>query len=167
MFLWRWNAVSNNWKSILSRVTALLVRRGRSVHDAEDIAQDALLKYVGYEKKDSVREPEAFITHIAQNLSRDAYRASKRHGIQELVEEIHLIDPSPPLEDVIFNRELVDIVSKCLAKMDPTTCRIFLAHRLYGMNYADIARECELSISAVEKRIAKAAFLLTTDVEGW
>ena len=159
--------MSKNWNSIFCRLTALLMRRGRSLQDAEDIAQDALVKYMSYGKKDAIREPEAFITQIAQNLSRDAYRASKRHGVEELVEETQLIDPSPPLEDVIFNRELVDVVSKCFARMDPTTCHIFLAHRLYGMSYVDIARECELSVSAVEKRIAKAAFLLTADVEGW
>ena len=159
--------MGKNWNSILCRVKALLMRRGSSVHDAEDIVQTAFLQYANSEKKESIVEPEAFITRIAQNLSRDAYRTGKKHGEQVLIDEKSLVDPSPAPEDVLFAREQVELISKVLATLDPKTCRIFLAHRIYGMSYVDIARECEISVSAVEKQIAKAALILTRAVEGW
>lgn len=159
--------MGKNWNSVLSRVKALLMRCGSSHHDAEDFVQDAFVKYTSYPKKESIVEPEAFITRVAQNLRRDAYRASKRQGEQVLDAEKTLVDPSPSLDDALLAREQVEIISKVLATLDPKTCRIFLAHRVYGMSYADIARECEISVSAVEKQIAKAALIITRAVEGW
>ncbi len=159
--------MGKNWNSIFSRVKALLMRRGRSVQDAEDIVQDAFVRYASHEKKDSIIEPEAFITRIAQNLSRDAYRASKKHGEQVLIDDTDLVDPSPTLEDALFVREQAEMVRRTLEKLDPKTGHIFLAHRLYGMSYVDIARECEMSVSAVEKQIAKASLILTRALQGW
>lgn len=161
--------MDTNWKTVISHVKGVLMSRGRSRHDAEDLVQAAFVKLAQYELEHVVLQPEAFLMHAAQNLSRDAYRTSKRHGEQVLLEsaEAFLVDPAPAVEVVLIAREQVELLSKTLAELDPKTCRIFLAHRIDGMSYADIARENRLSISAVEKQIAKAALVLTRKLEGW
>ena len=51
--------------------------------------------------------------------------------------------------------------------MNDKTRAIFLAHRVDGLSYQEIARIHGLSISSVEKHVAKAALMVTGWMEGW
>ncbi len=156
-----------NWQAAFSRVRAALMRRGRSRQDADDLVQEAFLKLATAEQVQTVNKPEAFLMRAALNLSLDAYRISKNHGEQVLLEDVVLFATTPSTEDAVLARERTARLSVCLAELDPKTLRIFLAHRIEGMSYVEIARANSISVSAVEKHIAKAALLLTRSMEGW
>ena len=47
-------------------------------------------------------------------------------------------------------------VERALSRLDRPTRNIFLAHRLDGMDYAEIAERTGLSVKQVERRIARA-----------
>lgn len=158
--------MAKNWQSILLHVKSVLMSRGRGADEADDLVQDAFVKLACYAQEHTVREPEAFLMRAAQNLSLDAHRARKRHGEEVLVEDQLLVDPGPAVEEILLRREQVELLIKCLASMDTKTGRIILAHRIDGASYAEIAREHGISVSAVEKQIAKAMILLSHAVEG-
>lgn len=151
----------------MSHVKGVLMSRGRNSDDADDLVQEAFVKLACYERDNEVVEPEAFLMHAAQNLSIDAYRARKRHGEEVLIDDVVLMDPGPAVEEILLRREQVELLSKALASIDAKTCRIFLAHRVEGSSYAEIAGEHRMSVSAVEKHIAKAMILLSQSVQGW
>ncbi|MBX3621272.1 MAG: RNA polymerase sigma factor [Rhizobacter sp.] len=157
----------SNWRSAFSRVRAALMRRGRSEHDADDLVQEAWVRLACYEREQEVVEPEAFLMRAALNLSLDAHRTARNHGEQLLVDELLLIDTSPGTEAIVLARERMVRLSECLAQLHPRTRAIFLAHRVEGLRYQDIARLHGLSVSAVEKHIAKATLLITSGMEGW
>lgn len=120
-----------------------------------------------YKRKETVVEPEAFLMRTAINLSIDAYRASRNRGEHLLLEEVVLVDTTPSAEAVLLARERIARLSECLAGLDARTRKIFLAHRIEGMSYGEIARDNCLSVSSVEKHIAKATLMLTRSMEGW
>lgn len=120
-----------------------------------------------YERRQTVDEPEAFLMRAALNLSIDAYRASRNHGEQVLLDDVVLVDSTPSAETVVLARERIARVSECLGRLDAKTCKIFLAHRVEGLSYLEIARQHRLSVSAIEKHIAKATLVLTCSMEGW
>ncbi len=152
----------------MSHVKAMLIRGGSSADEADDLLQDAFVKFARYSQEHTVLEPEAFLVHAARRLLLDARRARKRHGEQELLDEgLGLVDPAPPVEDVLLSREQVKLLSETLRSVDAKTSRIILAHRIEGASYAEIAREHGISVSAVEKQIAKAMVLLGQAAEGW
>ena len=159
--------MAKNWQPILSHVKAVLMSRGRGSDEADDLVQEAFVRLACYAQDHTVREPEAFLMRAAQNLSLDAYRARKRHGEAVLVEDQILVDPGPALEEILLRREQIDLLIKSLASMNPRTSRIILAHRIDGASYAEIAREYGISVSAVEKQIAKAVILLGQAAQGW
>ena len=161
-----------NWQIVFSRVRSALMRRGRTRDDADDLVQDAWVKLACYEQRQTVAEPEAFLMRAALNLSIDLYRTSKNRGEQVLIDDmalghIALVDATPTAETILLARERIVRLSACLAELDARTCRIFLAHRVDGMSYLEIAREHRLSVSAVEKHIAKAMLVVTRSMEGW
>ena len=156
-----------NWQDVLSRVRAALLRRGRSEHDADDLVQEAWLRLARYEREQPVERPEAFLMRAALNLSIDAHRTRINHGEEVLLEDVLLVDATPSAEAALLARERIARLSVCLGRLNDKTRAIFLAHRVDGMSYRDIARNHRLSISSVEKHIAKATLQLTTWMEGW
>jgi len=159
--------IVKNWRAIYSRVCSALMRRGRTSHEAEDILQDAWVKMACYESEHPIKQPEAFLMRIALNLSVDAYRMSVSHGEQVAVEDVVLLDAAPPIDDVVLAKERMARLNICLLRLSPKTRDIFLSYRLEGLTYQEIAARHGLSISAVEKHVARAMMQLTAWMTDW
>lgn len=159
--------MTTNWQSAFARVRAALMRRGRSAHDADDLVQEAWVRLACYERDQAVAKPEAFLMRTALNLSIDTHRARVNHGEEVLLDEVVLIDAAPTAEAVVLARERVARLSVCLGRLSEKTRDIFLAHRIDGMSYQQIAQRHQLSISTVEKHVAKATMQVTSWMEGW
>lgn len=156
-----------NWQSVFSRVKGALMRRGRSEQDADDLVQEAWVRLACYAREQPVEKPEAFLMRAALNLSIDAHRTRVSHGEEVLLEDVVLVDASPSAEAVLLARERIARLGVCLGRLNERTRAIFLAHRIDGMSYQQVARAHGLSVSSVEKHIAKATLQLTTWMEGW
>lgn len=153
--------------SILSRVRRTLVRRGRTVHEAEDLVQDAWVRMASHSGTEPVANPEAFLMRTAINLSIDVHRATSAQGEAFVIDDMSLIDVSPGAEALLLGKERLARMAVCLERLPEYTREILLAHRLDGRSYTDIARELGISIKAVEKHVTKATVLLTSWMEGW
>ena len=152
---------------VFARVRDALRRRGSSGQDAEDIVQEAWVRLACYERGQVVDKPEAFLMQTALNLAIDEHRGRVTHGEQVVLEEVILVDESPPVEAVVLGRERMARLHYCLGRLTDKNRDIFLAHRLGGLTYREIADHHGLSISTVEKHIAKATLQLITGMEGW
>lgn len=157
----------DEWKKVFTQVKAALRRRGNSDHDAEDMVQEAFVRLTCYAHADSVVKPEAFLMRTAINLSNDAFRALRTRGEEVLIEDEVVLDSAPGLEDMLLSRERMARMNKCLGRLSARTRAIFLAHRVDGLSYQDIGRIHGISISSVEKHVAKALLLVTGLMEGW
>ena len=156
-----------DWSAAFARVRAALMRRGRSTQDADDLVQEAWVRLACYERDQPVEQPEAFLMKAALNLSIDAHRSRVCHGEEVLLEDVVLLDLAPGTEAVVLARERMARLSLCLGRLNEKTRDILLAYRVDGMTYREIAQRHGLSISTVEKHIAKATLQLTTWMEGW
>ena len=159
--------LAKNWKLVVSRMQRALVRRGRSVEDAEDLVQDAWLRFACYEGRDDVERPEAFLMRTAINLSIDAHRARATHGEEVMVEEVVLLDAAPTAETTLLAKQRIERLSIGISRLSETTRQVFLSHRIDGMTYNEIAQARGMSISTVHKHVAKATLQLTSWMEGW
>jgi RNA polymerase sigma factor (sigma-70 family) len=156
-----------DWLAVFARVRAALMRRGRSQEDADDLVHEAWIRLACYQREKVVEQPEAFLMRTAINLSIDAYRTRAKHGEEVQLEDVVLVATTPSPEAVLYGRERVARMSVCMNRLNERTRTIFKAHRIHGMSYEDIAREHGLSVSSVEKHIAKATLLITSWMEGW
>jgi RNA polymerase sigma-70 factor (ECF subfamily) len=151
----------------MARVRAALIRRGRSTHDADDLVQEAWVRLACYEREQIVDQPEAFLMRTALNLSIDVHRARVCRGEEVMLEEVVLIDTAPDADVILLGRERLARMSVCLGRLTNKTREIFLAHRVDGLSYQEIARRHQLSISTVEKHVAKGTLQITCWMEGW
>ncbi|MBI3345676.1 MAG: RNA polymerase sigma factor [Burkholderiales bacterium] len=156
-----------DWLSLFSRVRAALVRRGRSEQDAEDLVQEAWLRLARYEREQHVEQPEAFLMRTALNLSIDSHRTRATHGEEVLLDDVVILDAGPGADEVLLGRERLVHLSECLTCLSDKTRDVFLAHRIEGLSYQQIAQQYGISVSSVHKHIAKALLVITGLMEGW
>src|SRR5688500_16425406 len=85
------------------RLRKLLLRRGRTPEDTEDLIQEAYLRMQVYcNKGRQVREPEAFLVRTVLRLHSNAKRHARRHPhIEQAVEDLVLLDPSPVPDEIL------------------------------------------------------------------
>ena len=152
--------------AVFARIRSALRRRG-AAQDTDDYIQEAFARLASYEREQVVLEPEAFLMRTAINLSIDAHRARVVHGEQVVLEEVILVDDAPPVESVVLGRERLARLEQCLGRLGEKPREIFLAHRVDGLTYREIADQQGLSISTVEKHVAKATMQLINWMEGW
>jgi len=156
-----------DWASVFRAVKGALMRRGRTEHDADDLVQDAWIRFDSYQRDHTVDDPDAFLMKVALNLSIDMHRGRRAHGDEVTLEDVVIIDTSPPAEDVLQARERTERLGLFLGRLTAKTRDMFLAHRFEGMTYKEIARQHGVSVSTVEKHVARASVQLTAWMEGW
>jgi RNA polymerase sigma factor (sigma-70 family) len=146
---------------LLTRLRRLLRRRGRSADESDDLIQEAFLRLQSYCHEQHIAQPEAFLVRTVLNLIIDVKR---KHGAAPLlqggVETMTLVDPGPLPEEVLIGQERVRWLNTGLEALSPRVREVFLLHRLEGYSYKQIAAELDLSVSTVEKHIAKASLFL-------
>lgn len=155
----KWVAANLHW------LKGRLHRRSGSSHDAEDLIQESILRVYEYRAKGGeIREPEAVllrtINRLALNRDRDAHRDLYSEAA---IEELLLVDDRPQPDEVLDSQQRVALMMKVLDSLPPRTREVLLLHRLAETHHEDIAKQLGISVSAVEKHIARAVAALITE----
>jgi RNA polymerase sigma factor (sigma-70 family) len=147
----------------MTTLRKLLRHKGRTVDETDELIQEAFLRLQVYRRERHVREPEAFLVRTVQNLHVDLVRRRARRGVQVTVDSprVRLIDPKPLPDEVLASEQRMQRLRAGLQALAPRTREIVLMHRIEGFSHGQIAAELGISISAVEKHIAKAALFLS------
>jgi len=140
-------------------VRFLSSRLGPHSHNADDIAQECFVRLSRYDKPTiSSAELRSLLYQIARNIMIDFHRHGKVvHSSDHVdIDDHELISPTPSQEQVLSAQEDLKRIERILMKL-PTRCReVFVLSRFEEMKYDDIAKRCGISVSMVEKHIAKA-----------
>jgi len=145
------------------RLQKLLLRRGRTRADAEDLIQEAFLKMQEYcQKGGEVRQPENFLVRtvlrLAVNASRDEHRELYSEGpVEDLT---FILDPNPTPDEVLAGAECLEKMRDALDAVSRRTRDVFFMQRIDGFSYAQVAEQLGISVSAVEKHVASALAIL-------
>ncbi|MGH7105393.1 MAG: RNA polymerase sigma factor [Acetobacteraceae bacterium] len=149
-------------RSLMSKVRRILRRRGRSLDEADDLIQEAFLRLQVYCRDHEVRNTGGFLLRTALNLALDrARRARVASVVPQSVEDLHLVDPSPPPDEVYAARERLLRMKAGLEAMSPRRREVFILNRIEGYSFPQIAKRLGITVSAVEKHAAKAILFLT------
>jgi RNA polymerase sigma-70 factor (ECF subfamily) len=155
----------SGWRALVRRVGRATRRPGQ----AEDLLHSAFLRLEEYRSRHTVENPAAFLVRVAVNMAVDERRHERvRSEIPESIHDlIDLSDDRPLHDEVLAARERLERVKAGLAELSPRTREIFLMHRIEGLKYREIAARLGITVSAVEKHVARAALFLAEWIEGW
>jgi len=122
-----------------------------SVADAEDVVQDAFLRWLATDRA-SVRVPEAFLRRIVTRLCLDQLK-SARHTRETY------IGPWLP-EPIVADEEEVDDVTLplmlALERLSPLERAAFLLHDVFGVSFEEIAETVDRDPAACRQLASRA-----------
>lgn len=148
-------------RTLFGKLRRLLKSRGRSAHDIDDLMQEAFLRLQVYCKENTVHNEEAFLVRTVLNLSAEQGRRDSRANLSTAEDDFHnLIDPAPNADEILAEQQRLNRVMLGLQRLPPRSREVFLLHRSDGLSYQQIAMKLDISVSMVEKHIARAAFFL-------
>ncbi|MCB9914533.1 MAG: RNA polymerase sigma factor [Planctomycetes bacterium] len=141
------------------RVHALVARRIRNPHEAEDLVQEVFLKlHRSLSSYDPARALEPWVNTIAMNTLRDHWRAGARRELaSELTPELEPElaverDPAAPLE----RKELSERLKAAIARLSDLSRKVLVFRAFEGLAFEDISRLVGRSEVAVRKRYSRA-----------
>jgi RNA polymerase sigma-70 factor (ECF subfamily) len=159
------SGVEKVWK----KARLAIVRRGVPADDADDHVQEAFLRLERYEREHEVQSREAFVMRAAANLTVDRARRSMASPIGPIgeLDLAEIASPDALPDEQAESRARLAHLEKGLAALPEQVRRILLMRRMDGLSFKEIAVAEGLSVSAVEKKVARATLTLMKWMDGW
>jgi len=135
--------------------------------DIEDVVQDTYLKARSAEESSVIYSPKAFLFRVARNQALKELRKKSRR-ITDYIEDLDspgVSSTESSAEDESIARERLGIFCQSVLEMTPNCRRVFLMCKVYGMSYKDIAAQLGISVSGVEKHVARGLMICKNHVE--
>ncbi|HEY5410978.1 MAG TPA: sigma-70 family RNA polymerase sigma factor [Caulobacteraceae bacterium] len=142
--------VAESFDPLRPRLTRVAYRMLGSVADAEDVVQEAFVRWMGADRA-SVREPEAFLRRTVTRLCLDVLKSAHRRR------EVY---PGPWLPDPVVEEEADEDVTLplllALERLSPLERAAFLLHDVFGLSFDEVAATVEREPAACRQLAARA-----------
>jgi RNA polymerase sigma-70 factor (ECF subfamily) len=131
-------------------LTRVAYRMLGSVADAEDVVQDAFIRWLGTDR-DAVREPAAFLRRTVTRLCLDQIKSARSRR------ETYI---GPWLPDPLVGEEAEDDVTLplmlALERLSPLERAAFLLHDVFGVGFDEVAKTIDRDPAAARQLAARA-----------
>lgn len=129
-----------------------------SVVEAEDVAQEALLRLTGLEE--GLEEPAAWVTTVATRLSIDHLRLARvrrESYVGPWLPEPLVVDSAPgPAEHAELADEISQALLVALEQLTPLERAAFVLHEVFDYDYARIAQVVDRSEASCRQLVSRA-----------
>lgn len=134
------------------------------VGEADDLVQDAYARVLAVADYRSIHNPRAFVLTIVQNLAIERLRRAQVVSIDHLasIDALVLADPAPDAFSVAAGKADLDHLLHLIDALPPQCARVVRLRKIDGLAPGAIAERLSISVSTVEKHLAKGLSLLTT-----
>jgi RNA polymerase sigma-70 factor (ECF subfamily) len=131
--------------------------RVRTVADVDDMVQEVFLRLAARRGGEVVETAENYLFTVAASVLNDSFRrAGRRGGDHQLFDEHKHAEEDFSPERVYLGQERLRLVETALYELPERTRIVFVLHRFEEKSYAQIARQLQVSVSAIEKHMSKA-----------
>lgn len=138
------------------------IRRRVQAERAHDVVQRVFCRLAGLteQEQQGIIAPAAYLRRAADNMLRDDARQDERRSAALHVDGDEVALRSCDQWTALEARDRLRRLEAVLGRLQLRTREIFLAHRIDGYSYAEIAARTGLSIKTVEMHMTRAiAFL--------
>lgn len=146
-------AFFNNQASLRSFISRYMV----SSDEIEDVSQETFLRAYQAEQGKEISEPKAYLFRVAKNLMLSEF-SKKSRKITDYIEDFEdseVLLEGENLESNVMAQQKLGIYCEAVASLPPQCRRVVLMKKVYGMPHKEIAKRLNLSVSTVEKHLAK------------
>ncbi|MET4897785.1 RNA polymerase sigma factor [Sphingomonadaceae bacterium jetA1] len=142
---------------------AVATRICPSPEEAHDLVQDVLMRMLTMADWASINNPLGFMRRMIRNAAIDRLRRAKIVDFQSLaeIEHVDIVDDAPDQHRVVEDRDTLRRLFLAIEALPERYRVAFLRCRVDGVSPRAIALELDVSLSTLEKRLARAVALLT------
>jgi RNA polymerase sigma-70 factor (ECF subfamily) len=141
---------AESFDPLRSRLVRVAYRMLGSVADAEDVVQDAFIRWMATDRT-VVREPEAFLRRTVTRLCLDQLK-SARHRRETYIGPWL---PDPILEEVDEDDVTLPLML-ALERLSPLERAAFLLHDVFGLGFEEVAATLDRDLGACRQLAARA-----------
>lgn len=125
---------------------------------AAELVQECFIIFSREARKQIIEHPRGFLFQTAKNLAYDHIKHRKviEKHLNNTDPTLTVCDETPSAEHLAIVDEKLSIFSNIVGELPDRAREAFILNRVYGMTYAEIAIEMNISDSAVEKLLARA-----------
>lgn len=148
------------------RRLAGLVGRFVRPDEIEDIVQETyVLSYVA-SRSQEIRNPQAFMMRVARNIALKHIDRSERK-VTCSIEDVDELDLVSGMDTELHCQSQERFLEFCRAVSAlPTSCRrVFILKKIYGLSLDEISSFLGISVSTVEKHVAKGLALVIENMQ--
>lgn len=133
-----------------------------TIDNARDLVHDAYAQVLSQEKWRQIDNPRAYMMRTVYNLGLNSIRRSRVVSMQQLADAdaITQVDISPDAFDTFSDREELSRVLQAVAQLPPQCRKVVVMRRIEDLPPREVARRLNLSLSTVEKHLARGLVLL-------
>jgi RNA polymerase sigma factor (sigma-70 family) len=142
--------------------------RARAAHfcgrdEADDLVQEAYARVLKTPDFRAIVAPRAFVLTIVHNLALERLRRSNvvRIDLLASLDMLDVVDPAPDSFAVLAGRSELQSLLHLIDALPPQCARVLRMRKIQGLPPAAIAQALSISVSTVEKHIAKGLALVT------
>lgn len=145
-----------------------LAKRLVGTDEADDIVQEAYARLVAYDRWRDVANPRALCLRAVRNIGIDRLRSADVVHIDRLsaVESIDLSDDQPDAFRVVAGRDFVERLVALIDALPPQRGRVVRMRKIEGRAPQEIAVTLGISVSTVEKHLAKGLLAIADGLDG-
>lgn len=133
-----------------------LAARLHSVQEAKEVAQEAYVRLLSLDDSGAVSFLRAFLFKTAANLAVDRLRSRNRQRQAMNAGLCDELREAPTPDHEAAQAEEAEIVRRLIGELPPKCRRAFLLHRIHGEDFAQIAKQMELSERMVRHYVLRA-----------
>lgn len=152
--------IGESYRNRAGLVRRIIGRYRKNSADIDELEQEVYLRAHSVEQQGELQSPERLLAKIARNLAiNDAMRKSTTETIStEEIADLAVFEDSAGAtpEQIVSARQRLQIVSGAIESLAPGEKEALLMRRVNGLKYKEIAAKLDITVSAVEKRIANA-----------
>lgn len=139
-----------------------LARRFVGAGEAEDVVQDAYARLISYDRWREVENPRALCLRTVRNLALDRLRSADVVHIDRIaeIETLDIADDRPDAFRMSAGRTEVERLMALIDALPAQCGRVVRMRKIEGCSPREIAVSLGISVSTVEKHLAKGLELI-------
>lgn len=127
--------------------------------DIDDLVAESLARAYAAKDIDRITAGLGYLFSIARNLLIDATRRNAVISL-DFVADLDMLKSDDSLEAALTARDELRRLQAVIETLPPQCRRVFLLRRVHDLSLNEIAGQMSLSVSTVEKHLAKAVLLV-------
>jgi RNA polymerase sigma factor (sigma-70 family) len=165
-FIREWMKVmENNRNSVLEELykehsqnlKGYVYRFLRSENEAEELVQEAFLRFHNAKNPGEIHSPKAFLYRIAHNLAMKTLRRRRIVRFENNLdnEMMEVESTEPPADQALNSKQEYQLFCKAVAQLPPKCRKVFTLRVINKHSYKEIAEKMDISVSTAEKHVLK------------